>query len=308
MLDAAAQGIARHRDLAPTLQRLCGEPAQENWLSSHAPIESGSEGLLQWRCDGHWLYASMEVDEPADGDLAGVVRGAYLDLFACLRRSGYIHPLRLWNYLPHINAEQAGLERYRHFNAGRQQAFLEAGHAAFEGAPAACALGSHHGPFCLRVLAARSPAVPIENPRQVSAYHYPAQYGPRAPSFSRAVLADAGDGQLLLLVSGTASIVGHATLHAGDVQAQLQETLRNLRAVIDGAARRGATGLRLEDLRPTVYVRHAADAPALREALQRALGAEAPLLRHALFLEADICRADLLVEIEAWARCEGQLR
>lgn len=307
MLDAASQGIARHRDLAPTLRQLLGEAADDSQLSVEA-VEAGTHGALQWRADGRWLYASADIDEPADGDLAGLVRRAYLELFACLRRSGYTHPLRIWNYLPHINAEQAGLERYRHFNAGRQQAFLEAGHAAFEGAPAACALGSHGGPYCLRVLAARTPAVPIENPRQVSAYHYPAQYGPRAPSFSRAVLADAGGGDLLLLVSGTASIVGHATLHVGDVQAQLHETLRNLRAVLAVAASRGASALRLEDLVATIYLRHAADAPALRQALQRELGAEAPLLQHAMFLEADICREDLLVEIEAYARCRGQLR
>jgi hypothetical protein len=44
-----------------------------------------------------------------------------------------------------------------------------------------------------------------------------------------------------------------------------------------------------------VYVRHAADLPVIQAELCSALGSSAPVI----YLKADICRQDLLVEIEA---------
>lgn len=287
---------------------LAGDAAHAD-LALGGPVQaSGRHGRLHWRHDGQWLFGELQVDVDTDthGDaaapaLATQVQQAYRDLFAALRETGFVHAQRLWNYLPRINAPLAGLERYRHFNQGRQQAFLEAGQAAFEGAPAACALGTSHGPYCLRVLAARTPSQPLENPRQVSAYHYPTSYGPRSPTFSRAALVPLGAGRTALLISGTASIVGHATQHLGDVAAQTDETLNNLQALCEVAGRHGGPMVALSDLVCTVYLRDPAQLGRVQQALAQRLGAQAPLLQHALYLQADICRHDLLVEIEAHA-------
>lgn len=290
----------------PSLAPLAGSaPCVDAWLSPGAQ-RAGRSGLMQWRHNGQWLYGVLLVDA-AEGELAARVQQAYQDLFDGLRETGFVHPLRLWNYVPRINAGEHGLERYRHFNLGRQQAFLAAGQSAFEGAPAACALGPHEGPVCIRVLAGRRPAQPIENPRQVSAYRYPSTYGPRSPSFSRAALVDAGGGQVLLLISGTASIVGHATVHVGDLAGQVAETLANLQAVIDEAHRHTSARFALRDLACTVYVRHAGDGDAVRSQLVRALGADAPAVAGMVLLNADICRHDLLVEIEAHVQAPGEV-
>jgi len=56
-----------------------------------------------------------------------------------------------------------------------------------------------------------------------------------------------------------------------------------------------------------VYVRHPADAAGVRQQLVHALGAGSRFMQHAVFLEADICRSDLLVEIEAHATEAGEL-
>lgn len=289
---------------APLLEALAGTAAcADAWLSA-GEQHHGSTGLLRWSHNADWLYGSLQVDA-APGQLADQVRRAYTDLFTAMRDTGFIHPVRLWNYVPRINADEGGLERYRHFNAGRQQAFLAAGQAAFEGSPAACALGTHSGPVCVRVLASRRRARPIENPRQVSAYHYPNAYGPRSPSFSRAALADVGAGELMLLISGTASIVGHSTMHAGDLQAQVKETLTNLQAVIDEARRHASARFALRELVLTVYVRHREHADAVRAQLAHELGADAPALASLVVLHADICRHDLLVEIEGHMQAPG---
>ncbi|RZL88308.1 MAG: hypothetical protein EOP76_17795 [Variovorax sp.] len=324
-----AQGLARAADAAhkPFAALSYGARGDNSWISGvsarvlldsepmvdlwHAgsSIQSGTTGVVRWRTDGHWLLGVVDLDETAHGDgLAELAQRAYRNLFEAMRQAGCPHLLRIWNYLPRINDDGGGMERYRQFNAGRQQAFLDAGEAAFEGAPAACALGVHEGALCIRFLAGRVPPLPVENPRQVSAYHYPSDYGPRSPTFSRAALAPLGAGQIALFISGTASIVGHETVHIGNLQAQVAETLENLRAVIAAANERTSARFTLERSDPVVYVRHPADAPRIRQQLEQALGAGSRFMRHAVFLEADICRSDLLVEIEAHAAEAGELR
>ncbi|RZI65874.1 MAG: hypothetical protein EOP79_09850 [Variovorax sp.] len=285
-----------------------GGPMADVWHAS-GQVRSGTTGVVRWRTDGHWLLGAIDLDEAAEGQgVAQLAERAYTDLFLALAQGGCPHLLRIWNYLPQINGDGGGLERYRQFNMGRQQAFLDAGQAAFEGAPAACALGIRQGALCIRFLAGQIAPLPVENPRQVSAYRYPETYGPRSPTFSRAALAELGGGDVALFISGTASIIGHETVHLGDVRAQTAETLRNLEAVIGAANARTDARFSLPALEAVVYVRHVADAPVVREVLAAALGSRAPTVQQAVYLEADICRQDLLVEIEAHAVAAGTLR
>lgn len=295
--------------LVPVATRPLGAaPAVDAWCSAAPLAATGRSGAVRWRHDGHWLFGSLVLDEAAHAEgMQALAQQAYRDVFATLADTGCPHLLRLWNYLPRINADGGGLERYRQFNLGRQQAFFEAGYAAFEGAPAACALGTPDGPFCVHFLAGRTQPVPVENPRQVSAYHYPTEYGPRSPSFSRAAVFDAGDGRVALLVSGTASIVGHASVHPGDVAAQTRETLTNLHAVLDAARTRSSAGFALDRLSLTIYVRHPDDLPTVRALLAAEIGADAPALRDAVVLQGDVCRSELLVEIEAHAFADGEV-
>jgi enamine deaminase RidA (YjgF/YER057c/UK114 family) len=285
----------------------CAAPI-DAWLSDGAQHE-GRCGHVRWRHNGHWLFGAVEFDEAVEGQgLQSLAERAYRDIFATLRSTGCTQLQRIWNYLPGINADGGGLERYRQFNAGRQQAFLDAGYAAFEGAPAACGIGTRGGPFCVRFLAGRSAPLAVENPRQVSAYHYPSAYGPRSPTFSRAALVRSAPGELTLLISGTASIVGHTTMHAGDVVAQTRETLTNLQAVIDAAQARCSGRFALAAMESVVYVRHPEHLPVIRALFEAAVGADSRAARSAVYVEADICRADLLVEIEAHGSAPGEVR
>jgi chorismate lyase/3-hydroxybenzoate synthase len=273
-----------------------------------APMpQHGQLGRVQWGCDDHWLFGDVHIAAAAaSGDLTDLSRQVYADIFATLAQTSMPHLVRLWNYLPDINLAQAGLERYRQFNLGRQQAFLDAGRDAFAGAPAACALGTHGGPFSVRFLAGRSPVLPLENPRQVPAWRYPTEFGPRSPSFSRAVLVASGNSRLTLFISGTASIIGHASVHPGDVLAQTDECLRNLQAMVDTANAQGTACFQLDSLACTVYVRQAEQIPQVRQRIEAWVGATSVTARQARFVAADICRAELLVEIEAHATAEGQ--
>ena len=60
-------------------------------------------------------------------------------------------------------------------------------------------------------------------------------------------------------------------------------------------------GFTLEDLAYKIYVRRPADLPLIRRELDAALGARA----RRVYLQADVCRSDLAVEIEAAGGCDG---
>ena len=300
---ASAEAVA-----APVLAPALGpqEALLDAWLSD-GPLRAQQHGSVHYVTDGHWLHGCAVLDD-RNGGVHAATQRAYADVFAVLAAQPCTHLLRLWNYLADINLEADGSERYRQFNAGRQQAFLDVQRSAFEGSPAACALGTHGGPLRVYFLAGRMAPVAIENPRQVSAYRYPDTYGPRAPTFSRAALADVGQGRQALFISGTASIVGHQSMHLGDVRRQTEESLTNLAAVRDAASERAGRPIAAGDMAYTVYVRHAADLPVIREVFERAVGPDSPAARDAIYLNADICRAELLVEIEAHGFIEPAAR
>jgi enamine deaminase RidA (YjgF/YER057c/UK114 family) len=288
---------------------------REVWRSGE-PAESGQRNRVHFRRSENLLFGCIAVPEAAvpearcDGAapgtagapsaLHGATVGAYRDIYATLDAVGYPHLLRVWNYLPDINLDSHGSERYRQFNSARQAALRAAGKPLTGNVPAASALGASHGsPLLVYFLAGRTPPVYIENPRQLSAYRYPHQYGPHSPVFSRATLLRQR-GSLTLFISGTASIVGHRSIHVGDTAAQTRETLANIEALVEEANRvERAARFTLGSLALKVYVRRPADLPAVQAQLAAAPDPSQPVI----YLQADICRQDLLVEIEATGMC-----
>ncbi len=280
----------------------------EIWSAGGAAVY-GRHQDVHFGYTGELLFGAIQLSEAqfADAATAGAggtplqqaAEAAYRAIFAAADATGFTHILRFWNYLADINGESHGIERYRQFNMGRQDGFLHSGRAVSgQAVPPASALGFAAGPLTVYFLAGRGvTSTVIENPRQVSAYAYPRQYGPRSPTFSRASVAHLASNDVLFL-SGTASIVGHRTLHAGDVRAQVRETMANIAAMVSEANRVAQRNrFALHELCYKVYVRHESDAGAILDELRRTLGESARLL----FLKADICREDLLMEIEASA-------
>jgi chorismate lyase/3-hydroxybenzoate synthase len=269
-------------------------------------VESGQRERVRYRHGDEILFGCISLPEAGqqpteDGNpsaLQAATEQAYREIFATLDTLAYPHLLRIWNYLPQINVDTHGTERYRQFNSARRNALVASGRDVAGNVPAACALGSATGsPLVIYFLASREAPTVIENPRQMSAYDYPAQYGPR-PAFSRASVLHETSGAILF-VSGTASIVGHRTVHAGDAAAQTRETLVNIEALLGEANRvSGAPRFDLETLAYKVYVRNSTDLPLIQSQLRATLGPRA----RAVYLRADICRQDLLVEIEAIGR------
>lgn len=268
-----------------------GDAWYEVWTTSQ-PISYSAQGAVASARSDEVLFGSLQVQETQGASLDSLIYAAYTKLFDFVDHEGYSNLIRIWHYLPHITEDADGLERYQRFSAGRHEAFM-AKRGGVGQPPAACALGSQGGPLIIYFITARgSSGTPVENPRQMSAYRYPRQYGSRSPTFSRASLASPG-GDPLLFISGTASIVGHQSMHLGDPAAQTHETVANIRALLAQTSEAGFQPAHI-GLRLKVYVRHAEHFSVVRDIVTESFGP----LTQAVYLQADICRAELLLEIE----------
>lgn len=284
--DRSAPLIADPRYLG-ALQTALGQPVPHECWSVDADVSHGYAGDLRWSRGGGWQFVAIEVDEASPGGIEAACEHAYDRLLEHVAASPEPCLLRIWNYLDAINAGGGDAERYRLFCGARARSMAAHGMTRY---PAATAIGHHGAPGRLQVyaLCAAQDGHAIENPRQVSAWAYPRQYGPTAPSFARAMQLPRGG----LAISGTAAVIGHASHHAGDVTAQVDEAVANLHALLERAA-----------LPPfdasaplKIYVRHPRDAATVRAALGALLDPSVPRL----MLQGDICRRELLVEIDGW--------
>lgn len=240
-------------------------------------------------------------------------------------------PVRFWNYIPRIGDRiDDAMDRYMLFNAGRFAAYA-GWHGAETNFPCcittASGVGHEGDDLYVHCLATVKPGEPIENPRQVPAYRYSSHYGPYPPSFARATRVpadalrlardgadhDAGGATPLILVGGTASIRGERSRYLANLHRQLQETFRNMAALMRAAVTRPAPAgdgdAPGDAARPAdsawlglfrnlcVYYVHDDHLPAIMPLVEQAFD-------HADDIEyrrATLCRPELLVEIEGVA-------
>ena len=295
---AAANG---ERDFDIPLPTVDADDRVEAWHSPQPGVVAAANGLRTVRNDDYLLvYAQL----PDTDDLRSASREVYDRILRHVCERGYPHVVKAWNYVAEINSGSGDDERYKRFCLGRAEAFersLPAGHPI----PAGTAIGTAPGsPFTVVLLAANEPATPVENPRQISAYRYPREYGPKSPTFSRAALVSNGC-SAQLFISGTAAIVGHRSRHADDPTGQLTETLSNLHTLF--AAAREAGGLsdspRLDGAtRLRIYIRDPALADTARRQIEPLLSDPA----NAIILHGAICRRELQVEIDGVVTVEAR--
>ncbi len=267
-------------------------PPVQCWRT-RGPVSHARMGHLMVHSAPGLAMIAGEVDD--HDDPAGAAESLYRDLVYTAERLGCPHLLRIWQYLPRINEPLDDEDRYMAYCAGRRRALNTLERHRDAALPAACLLGDYSDTILLYALVSEHPGSQVENPRQVSAFNYPPQYGRSSPSFSRALAVHWPNGSRQLYISGTASVVGHATQH-GTIEAQTRETLANLEALLaTGRAQGGPLAETLAAINPIkAYIRNPEDYPTVRRILEASLPDKHPVL----YLKADVCRADLLVEIE----------
>ncbi len=288
----------RHVPIA--LEQLGPEPCIEVWRCE-AEVETGDREGVRYSRSAEMTMGHLALDLAEFGDMNAASFAAYQALQGFLRQSPHHCPMKIWNYIPGINEGEGDAEQYRQFCVGRAEA-LAADPAEQPPMPAATAIGTPMDERALQVyfLATALPGINVENPRQLNAWHYPRQYGPQSPLFSRGTIMHL-DQSRQFLISGTASVVGHETHHDNALD-QINESVTNVNSLL-GEAQRILGGHRpcLGDsgiLR--AYIRKREDYGDVR----RALGSTIPSDMPRVYLRGDICRSDLLTEVDGIVTCE----
>ena len=254
---------------------------------------AGRVGVLTLFQTENWLIGAATV--PLLTGLEEATHQLYANIFQAARGR---HLARIWNYVPAINEPgPTGLENYRVFCQGRSLAFEQHYGSRFKAQlPSASAVGTRSAALTVAFAACSLQPRHVENPLQVPAYDYPGEHGPRAPSFSRATVVP-GPERSTVFISGTAAIRGHATVAPHSITQQLECSLENLREIshacgLGSGLDQGGSSTR----HFKVYVRRVADQPLVAATLEERLLTR---MDRVSYLRADMCRAPLLVEIEA---------
>ena len=285
-----ADGIVSHGDgkLSSGLVSFDNN-VNEVWEVLGANVEHGSTNNCQWSKTDDLMFISILGDSTIPC-ITEATQLAYSELLRVSKESGYDHLIRFWNYLPAINSGKGDDEIYKIFCTGRLNAFRSetVNDLAF---PSASAVGHLTNGMAICAIVSKHEGTHFSNSLQVEAYEYPRQYGCSSPSFARATSASI-DAKDIFFISGTASILGHETVFKDDLLGQLNTTRSNIGHLLEKA------GKTFDDIKTIkVFVRHQKDLVVIKEKLV----IDYPNA-DALYVQADICRDDLLVEIECFCR------
>lgn len=286
--------------------------------SSNRRTEGDKSLLLQYDSLNWGVFADIRPSQRP----VGAYRRS-LDAFHALERElksfGFSAEdlFRTWLYQGHLVLPEGDSQRYKELNRARTDFFEDREFLSallpgnFKGPkvpkvyPASTGIGTEDGDLVIGALSLSTErkdviAVPLENPHQVSAFDYAEVYSPQSPKFARAMGLKIGR-STKIFVSGTAGITDSESRFENDPVAQSELTLENIAALISGENLRKHgienANANLDDLLAArVYVKRSADYESIRSLCEKRCP-KTPIL----YTIADVCRPELLVEIEAIA-------
>ena len=261
-------------------------------------FDSTNDHHHDWKIyqNDQYLMACAPTQSLIHSSIDQATESAYTQIFKVTEALGFPYLLRTWNYIPDITKLSASNNHYQQFCSGRARAYNNSRDNQIY--PAATVVGIHKEELIIYFIAGKTAGLGVENPLQVSAYMYPQEYSKDPPLFSRAVI-HRNNLQEIMFVSGTASIVGHSTQHECDVVKQLDVCLANIQQLLTTAANKNQfSSISLADMTQLkVYIKNPDDFATVRNHMKKVLGENF----NACFIQADLCRDNLLVEIEALA-------
>ena len=268
-----------------------------------------------------WYFAAQQTPPWLTEDVYEQSVASFRRLNTTLLSEGveFDNVIRTWLYIgnitePTFSKTEGETQRYKELNRARTDFFRKI--TFFEGLmppswsvpayPASTGIGGNGNTLVMSALAVktdsqhRATIVPLENPQQVSAFDYGAEYSPKSPKFSRALLLASGDSGVIF-VSGTASITNAESRFDDEPIAQTNQTMENIEVLIaeENLAAHGKKGFgcRLDELAAVrVYIKRPQDYEVIRDICER----EMPNVQK-IYTFSDVCRPELLVEIEGIA-------
>ena len=223
----------------------------------------------------------------------------------------FSHIFRQWNYIESITDTIEDSQRYQIFNDVRTLFYNESDF--IHGYPAATGIGMKTGGVIIDFLASMHDEVwPLKNPEQVDAHKYSGEvlgnnklsdkFVKSAPKFERAK-AIALDDNILIFVSGTAAIKGQLSIAQNDAYQQTLVTIDNIKQLtsIKNILAHHIPVSNPSVVEPISFRIYAKTSDDIQK-VQAAFESEFGKMKSVQYLIADICRPELLVEIEGTYR------
>lgn len=210
--------------------------------------------------------------------------------------------IRQWNYVEDILGFDGEKQRYQEFNNVRSVFYGD--HFKETGYPAATGIGMNHGGVLIEFVALQSATaktLPLNNPGQIAAHGYSkkvligkGEESKTTPKFERARFLELFN-RKMIFISGTASIRGENTLGVDDPSAQTKVTIENIERLYSPEVLNKIPGNKPEPKyeHARVYVKKREDFPGIKRVVESYYGS-----LPVVYILADICRDNLLVEIE----------
>ena len=271
----------------------------------HTQSSSATGTSIQSRLGSRFSLISAHIPSArsmSPAQLGESIYSVYMQIADLLSAAPASRPVRFWNHICHIHEAQGpAMDRYMAFNGGRFRAFSQwyGDQSNFDRCVATgTGVGCLGEDIFIHALAADHDGIAIANPRQVQPFRYSSRFGPRPPCFARATLLPTSSKQYMLMIGGTASIRGEESMFVGDLPRQLNETFENLRVLVTHAGEqvgRSANLTNITDLR--IYLSQPSTAAQIESASRAAM----PTATQVQLLSADLCRQELMVEIEGRA-------
>ncbi|MCA9069251.1 MAG: hypothetical protein KDA84_10030 [Planctomycetaceae bacterium] len=302
------------------VQPPCGGQALaiEAWAvgGENVEVEFLDPGVVRISYDGlRWIYV-VGVNPPASITAAyPQSKCAFKMMNRRLENAGgtFRDVVRTWLYQGGITQDERDIERYRELNRARTDFFSDLSEqdrmprrddgTAFY--PASTGIGTNGlglTTSCMALQTDRDDVrlVSLENPHQTSAFNYAKSFSVKSPKFARAMSVLIGD-YATTWISGTASIINSESVHLGDAARQTEQTIDNIQNLISrkNFERHGVfgAGAELEDLaKVRVYIKRPEDYETCRAICERRFHSV-----PSIYAQADVCRSNLLVEIEGVA-------
>lgn len=283
--------------MAVEITAVKGEDVHINRKDEHITIVE-SDGI-------RWAYVGgVEPDENIE-DTYEQALNCWEKMNRILEENGFNFKqvVRTWIYERELfRNDEDGIQRYDKFNKAREEFFKKVG--IFKDDlkekrmyPASTGIGMSSGSFVMECTALSTKrgdvtVIPLENPDQVSSFRYTEKVlgkGASRPLFSRGMAVRIGN-KKRIFVSGTASVKKEDTEY-NIVGQQTETTIDNVSGVLEqgGAGVRDITQLR-------VYIKDIENYETVKTIVERRFPSV-----PCLYLKADVCRENLLVEIEAEA-------
>ncbi|MFR9602654.1 MAG: hypothetical protein SNG02_02150 [Rikenellaceae bacterium] len=271
-------------------------------------------------------YLIMESDDMRRLVVCGVrgsvrdsIRKQSDDLFAKLTKLFALEGFeisdifRQWNYIPQITAvDSSDYQHYQAFNDSRTE-FYRLADWSTKGYPAATGIGMDCGAVTVDLIAVKPlndkmKILPVDNDLQLAAHVYSQEVligaecdkieGRSTPKFERAKALGNKEEGYILFISGTAAIRGEDSMDSDDAATQTIQTMENIEHLVSDHTC-NKYGIEISSKEREIhsaraYVKLAKDTADIKRVTEARWSDTS-----VVYLLADVCREELLIEIEA---------